>query len=80
MVFGLKPSYEKVLVALRDGQSKDHDTICLDAGLDDFECTGAISILRRNRALEQAGGRKYKITEKGLHLLESAPRITVNRR
>lgn len=80
MQFVLKPSYERVLVALRDGQPKGHDDICLAAGLDDFECTGAISILRRNKALAQAGDHQYRITEKGVHLLEHAPKLVVNQR
>jgi predicted transcriptional regulator len=80
MEFVLKPSYERVLVALRDGQPKDHDDICLAAGLEDFACTGAISVLRRAKALEQAGNHQYKITEKGKDLLERAPRLVVNPR
>ena len=77
MAFLLKPTYEKVLLAMRDGLPRNHDDICIAAGLDDMECTGCISILRRNKALESAGKWQYKITDKGRDLLEHAPRITV---
>ena len=76
----LKPSYVKVLLALRDGKPRNHDEICVEAGLEGLECTGAISILRRDEDLEQAGDRRFRITEKGRMMLDTAPRIEVSRR
>lgn len=73
MTFQMKPTYQRILLALRDGNLKDHDTICIECGFDDDTiCTGAISMLRRNRALERIE-KKYRITDKGRQLLQSPP-------
>ncbi len=80
MAFLLKQSYVKVLSTLRDGKPRNHDEICAESGLEGFECTGAISILRRADAIDQAGHRRFVITEQGRLLLDTAPRIEVTRR
>jgi hypothetical protein len=80
MTFQMKPTYQKVLLTLRDGTPKDHNLICIDCGLDDDECTGAISRLRRVRALERTGDNRYRITEKGVALLQSPPLVVLERR
>lgn len=79
----MKPSYQRVLLVMRDGLPRDHDTICAEAVFegpeDDSICTGAISILRRMRFLEQTpeNRKKYVITPKGMAILQSPSKLMV---
>ena len=75
MKFLLKPNYQRVLSAMRDGKLRTSPEICAECGLDQLDCTGAISILRRVSALDQTGKNQYIITDVGRKLLEEAPAI-----
>ena len=73
MPFILKQDYIRVLQALVNGEAKASDLICVECGFKSpFDCTGAISILRRADAIDQAGHSRYRITEKGKAMLAEA--------
>jgi hypothetical protein len=76
-----RESYRKVLVALSDGRPKTSNEICTEVGFDDrWACTGAISILRRMDAIDQAGHGKYRITDKGKMLLGQSSALPLTQR
>jgi len=83
MTFTLKQEYLRVLQALADGEAKSSDKICVECGFrSPFKCTGAISVLRRADAIDQAGHSQYRITEKGKLMLSEAgqPRVSLSTR
>lgn len=77
----LKEPYRKVLAALGSGQPKTSNELRMECGfVSPFECTGAISLLRRLEAIDQAGRGRYKITDKGKVMLQGAARLEVSPR
>lgn len=70
-----------MLVALNDGQPKTSNELAIECGFEDrWACTGAISVLRRMDAIDDAGHKKYKITEKGKLLLGQDARLALTQR
>ncbi len=83
----LKEPYRKVLAALGNGEHKNLDEICRDCGFQSpIDCAGALSLLRRMRAIERDGRGKFLINDKGMLILQgaaptqSASRMELNRR
>lgn len=76
----MKQSYIKVLEALRNGASKSSVELAQELSMERFDVVGAISILRRNDALAQAGSGKYRITDRGIMLLGTHPGVQVSPR
>jgi hypothetical protein len=76
-----RESYRKVLVALSDGRPKTSNEICTEVGFEDrWLCTGAISMLRRMDAIDQAGHGKYRITDTGKMLLGKSTPLPLTQR
>ena len=77
----LKEPYKKVLAALSSGEPKNGDELSTECGfLSRLDCTGAISLLRRLDAIEQAGHGKYRITDMGRIMLQGGARIELTPR
>lgn len=73
--------YVKILQALKDGLPRSVNEICLACGFDNrVVCTGKIAFLRRLDAVDQAGRGKFRITDRGLHMLERVPKVEVKPR
>ncbi|HEV2138563.1 MAG TPA: hypothetical protein VGR53_06945 [Nitrososphaerales archaeon] len=70
----LKDSYLKVLKVMSDGEPRTGDEICYACGLERLPCTGAISILRRTKALDDIGHGRYRITPVGKQMTIEARR------
>ncbi len=76
-----RDSYRKVLVALSDGRPKTSNEIRTEVGFEDrWLCTGAISVLRRMDAIDQAGHGKYRITDTGKMLLGKSVALPLTQR
>ncbi|MDG6913695.1 MAG: hypothetical protein JRN34_05065 [Nitrososphaerota archaeon] len=76
----MKQSYTKVLEALLNGAAKSSVELARETQMERFDVVGAISILRRNDALAQAGNGKYRITDRGIMLLGTQPSVQVSPR
>ena len=76
----MKQSYIKVLEALRSGTPKTSAEISAETGLEYMDVVGAVSILRRQSLLAQAGEKRYRVTDKGRMLFDARPGIEVDRR
>lgn len=75
MTFKMRDEYVKVLDALAQ-RPKTGEEICADCHFESrLDCTGAISILRRVRAIEPMNREYYQITLKGKELRNSVVRI-----
>ena len=76
-----RESYRKVLVALNGGQPKTSNELAIECGFEDrWACTGAISVLRRMDAIDDAGHKRYKITDKGKLLLGDGSKLALTQR